>query len=162
MEFFWKNMIAPFISLLMTHFDGKLVYFSLQILPLKLLEKSISAPFWLRINSDLSHQGNPNVDYGIRNRPILPLKVSKETLCLWNKAITLVKCLFQNNHFQETVSRWKSGYFSVMTKALVRSKILAALALNRKICAPAQFFQDLSLSLALKTFWAPLNFALIL
>ena len=140
MEFFWKNMIAPFISLLMTHFDGKLVYFSLQILPLKLLEKSISAPFWLRINSDLSHQGNPNVDYGIRNRPILPLKVSKETLCLWNKAITLVKCLFQNNHFQETVSRWKSGYFSVMTKALVRSKILAALALSRKICAPAQFF----------------------
>ena len=53
-----------------------------------------------------------------------------------------------------------------MSKALVRSKILAALALAlmRKICAlaraHAQFFQ--LPALALKTFWAPLNFALIL
>ena len=51
-----------------------------------------------------------------------------------------------------------------INKALVRSKILAvlALALRRTFCARAHanFFQDLALSL--KTFWAPLNFALIL
>ena len=29
-------------------------------------------------------------------------------------------------------------------------------------CARAKFLQDLALTLALKTFWAPLNFALIL
>ena len=46
--------------------------------------------------------------------------------------------------------------------ALVHSKNLAALALSRRICAHAhaQFFRDLAL--ALKKFWAPLNFALIL
>ena len=44
----------------------------------------------------------------------------------------------------------------------MRSKILAALALSRKICirTRAQFFQDLAL--ALRTFCVPLNFALIL
>ena len=45
-------------------------------------------------------------------------------------------------------------YIFVMSKALVRSKILATLAhaLSRKICtrAHAQFFQDLAI--ALKTF----------
>ena len=46
----------------------------------------------------------------------------------------------------------------------MRSKNLTALslALSQKICARAQFLQDLALTLALKTFWAPLNFALIL
>ena len=52
----------------------------------------------------------------------------------------------------------------IITKALVCSKNLTAiaLALSQKICAPAnaQFLQNLSL--ALKTFWAPLNFSLIL
>ena len=54
----------------------------------------------------------------------------------------------------------------VWGKALVRSKNLTALtlALSQKICARAhaQFLQDLALTLALKSFWAPLNFALIL
>ena len=51
-----------------------------------------------------------------------------------------------------------------LNKALVRSKNLTALtlALSQKICAHAQFLQDLALTLALKSFWAPLNFALIL
>ena len=52
-----------------------------------------------------------------------------------------------------------------MDKALVRSKYFTALALalNQKICARAhaRFLQDLALTLALKPFWAPLNFALI-
>ena len=60
-----------------------------------------------------------------------------------------------------TLGRWPPT-----DKALVRSKNLTALslALSQKICARAhaQFLQDLALTLALKTFWAPLNFALIL
>ena len=60
----------------------------------------------------------------------------------------------------------KQPHSRVNIKALVRSKNLTALslALSQKICtrAHAQFLQDLAITLALKTFWAPLNFALIL
>ena len=48
------------------------------------------------------------------------------------------------------------GEWSCNCKALVRSKKLAALALSWRICARArahaQFFRDLALALALKTF----------
>ena len=56
------------------------------------------------------------------------------------------------------------GIWNLVPKALVRSKNLATLmlALRWRIWARAQFFRDLALALPLKTFWAPLNFALIL
>ena len=122
----------------------------------------------------------------IQTLMILALKVPKEALwmALWLYFAALIKMI----SFRGMAKHWKTGYFSVMStldpnidaicrnvlskkaalwvfaKALVRSKILSALALalSRKICARAhaQFFQDLAL--ALKTIWAPLNFAPIL
>ena len=77
---FAVDIVAPFITLLLTPLDQILVDHSLHNLHFRFLQESILGPFSSKYHQDNISEGYSNVDCAVHKRHIFAYKVSKEAL----------------------------------------------------------------------------------